>query len=317
MELYPDVFSGGLLMSGGGAGEIAVLNNKLNALFALKTLVDPSSPLKLVNIDNRAEQAALDALLKRALATPLGRARLALAAGLEQFAPWSSRSKPKPAPTDYEAQLDQMAESFVFATAIPVRAGVEKAAGGNVSWNTGVDYAAVLRGSGRQTMVEALYKRAGASLADDLTTLAKAPRIAASPSAVRRAEAMMTYTGRIYGPIVNVDNDDPVDPASDKLAYVKTLQRAGTAANFRLIWADGPGHGGQTNLDRAIGFSTLIRRLDSGRWPDTSVRALKAAGADIAKASPVDLGQSTVFDPGKLPHPGGDWDVTRWGSYRR
>ena len=143
LELYPGIYDGGMLSAGGGAGEIAVLRNKLNALFVLKTLVDPNAPLKLVNIDVDAENRALNDLVAKANATPQGRARLAFAAAVEQFALWSSRAKPKPAPNDYEAQLDQIAENFVFATAVPVRGGVEKIAGGNVSWNTGVDYADV------------------------------------------------------------------------------------------------------------------------------------------------------------------------------
>jgi predicted peptidase len=52
LELRPDVFDGGLISAGGGAGEIAVLNNKLNAVFVLKTLVNPDSPMTLVNVDN-------------------------------------------------------------------------------------------------------------------------------------------------------------------------------------------------------------------------------------------------------------------------
>ena len=146
LELYPGIYDGGMLSAGGGAGEIAVLRNKLNALFVLKTLVDPNAPLKLVNIDVDAENRALTDLVAKANATPQGRARLAFAAAAEQFALWSSRAKPKPAPNDYEAQLDQIVENFVFATAVPVRGGVEKIAGGNVSWNTGVDYADVLQG---------------------------------------------------------------------------------------------------------------------------------------------------------------------------
>ena len=303
------------MSSGGGAGEIAVLNNKLNTLFVLKTLVDPEAPLKLVNIEPEAENAALIALVAKARATPQGRARLALAAEVEQFALWTSRGKAKPAPTDYDSQLDQIFENYVFGSAPPVRAGVEKVAGGNVSWNTGVDYAALLRRSGRAAMVEALYRKAGLDIAADLKTLAATPRIKADPAAVRRAEPLMTYTGRIRGPVVEVDNDDPVDPASDKLAYRRTLERAGTAGLFRLLWADGAGHGGQTPLDRAVGFRLLIDRLDTGRWRDTSLTALKALASEIARTSPVDLGRSTLFDPGSIADPATTWDASNWGSY--
>lgn len=316
MELHPDVFDGGLLSAGGGAGEIAVLNNKLNALFVLKTLVDPTAPLKLVNIDTASESAAVTALLAKAKASPQGRARLALAAAVIQFAPWSAAGQPKPAASDYDAQLDQIAASFAFGVATPVRAGVEKIAGGNVSWNVGADYSALLKRSGRQAMVEALYAKAGLSLADDLAVLAKAPRISADPAAVRRAEPLMTYSGKIKGPIVDVDNDDPVDPASDKLAYVATLKRAGTDGKFRQIWTDSAGHAGMSNLDRAVGFSLLIQQLDTGQWGDSSVVALKTRGAEIARGSSVELGRLTVFDPGPLPKPANTWDVSNWGTYK-
>lgn len=317
LELYPGIFDGGIMYAGGGAGEIAVLNNKLHALFVLKTLVDPDSPLTIVDVvDVEKEMRALNELLAKATATPQGRARLALAAAVQQFALWVSRGKPKPNPTDYEAQLDQIAENFVFAMAIPVRAGVERVAGGNVSWNTDADYAQLLRRSGRTAMVEALYRKAGLSLEQDLRTLATAPRIRANPGAVRRAEGMLTYTGRIEDPLVNVDNDDPVDPASDKLAYIRTLQRAGRAHLFQLLWSDSAGHGGPTHLDRAVGFALLIRRLETGSWGDTSLPALRMLATEIKRATTVDLGETTLFDPGQLPEPASEWDVTHWGTYR-
>jgi hypothetical protein len=112
---------------------------------------------------------------------------------------------------------------------------------------------------------------------------------------------MMTYTGRIGDPLINVDNDDPVDPASDKLAYLQTLKKAGTADLFRMLWADGPGHGGQSNLDRAAAFTLLIDRLNTGKWGDTSIPALRRLGAKIASESKLNLGELTLFDPGPYP----------------
>jgi len=317
LELHPEIFDGGFMTAGGGAGEIAVLKNKLNGLFALKTLVDPAAPLKLVNIEPETENAALAALVEKAKSTRAGRARLALAAAIQQFAVWTNPAKPKPAPTDYEAQLGQIEENFVFATAVPVRAGIEKIAGGNVSWNTDVDYEALLRKSGRMAMVEYFYGEASLSLAGDLATLAAAPRIEADAAAVRRAEPLISYTGRIRAPVVNVDNDDPVDPASDKLAYLETLKRAGTEEYFRLIWTDVAGHARHSDLDRAVGFTVLVDRMDNGVWRATSVQALRSLAAEIAKDSPVDLGKLNVFDPGPIPAPSTIWDASSWGSYQR
>ena len=50
LELQPKIFAGALVFSGGGAGSIAVLNAKLDTVWALKTLVNPDAPLPLVNI---------------------------------------------------------------------------------------------------------------------------------------------------------------------------------------------------------------------------------------------------------------------------
>lgn len=315
LELRPEIFDGGFISAGGGGGEIAVLRNKLNSLFVLKTLLDPHSPMKLVNIDPAVENPALNALVARARTTPQGRARLAFSAAMQQFAPWSSRNAPKPAADNYEAQLDQIADNFGFGTALSVRAGVEKIAGGNVSWNTDADYGALLGRSGRQAMVEALYKKAGLDLQADLALLRRTPRISADPLAVRRAEPLMTYSGKIEDPVVNVDNDDPVDPAADKLAYKRTLERAGTAGLFRLLWADGAGHGGQTALDRAVGFDLLIERIDTGRWADTGLPALRERARTVAASSPVDLGKLTLFEPGEIAAPLNTWDAGDWGTY--
>jgi hypothetical protein len=83
----------------------------------------------------------------------------------------------------------------------------------------------------------------------------------------------------------------------------------------------GPGGGAepldllQSALDRAVGFRMLIDRLDTGRWSDTSLPALRSRGAEIARTSPVDLGEQTLFDPGPLPPPPGRWDFRNWGTY--
>ncbi len=315
MERRPEIFAGALIMAGGGGGQIAGQRDKLNAVFALKSLVDPAAPLKLVNIDNvQAETAALNELVKKAASTPHGRARLALASSFEQFALWTDRNQPKPGPTDYDAQLDQIAANFAFANPASVRAGVEKVAGGNVSWNTDVDYADLLQRSGRAAMVEAAYRKVGLDLKADLATLAKAPRIKADPAAVAREEPLGSYTGKIKGPVVNVDNDDPVDAAPYKLAYLATLKKAGTDHLFRMLWTDTAGHASMPAVDKAVGFRLLIRYLDTGKWGDTSLAATQAMAAELMREAP-GLGASKLFDPGPIPPPLFTWDGSNWGTY--
>jgi len=312
MELHPEVFDGALISSGGSAGSIAVLNSKLDTVWALKTLVDAEAPLKLVNIsDIKSEDAALSALLKKATADAQGRARLALALAFEQFPAWTVRTEPKPALRDYEAQLDQAIANFVFANPALVRAGVEKVAGGNVSWNEGIDYARLLQRSGSAERVRALYRKAGLKLDEDLRRLAAAPRIKADPAALKQVAPLVSYTGQIRGPIVNVDNDDPVDPAPLKLAYLDTLRAAGHADLHRLLWVDGAGHGGQTELDKVVGLTLLKQRIESGRWADTRLPALHRLAGELDAAAQGALGKDTFFDL----HPAAPlrtWDARNW-----
>ncbi len=317
LELYPDVFDGGFMTAGGGGGEIAVLNNKLNSVFVMKTLVNPDSPLRLVNIDTVAENAAWAALVEEANSSPQGRARLAFSAAMQQLATWAVPNAPKPAADDYDAQLDQIAQVMAFATAIPVRGGIENIARGNVSWNTDADYEDLLNRSGRRDMVEYFYEQAGLSLADDLELLANTPRISADAGAIRRIEPMTTYSGRIQDPLVNLDNDDVVDPAPDKLAYVNTLKNAGRDHLFRLVWTDIAGHATHSGLEMAVGFSLLINRIDSGQWQDTSVPSLQRMAMEIQAANTeLDMGEVHFFNPGPLPEPLNTWDISKWGSYQ-
>ena len=315
LERHPELFDAAMSFAGGGAGSIATMNSKLDAVWTLKTLVNPASSLRLVNITNvEEENAALSALLEEALATPQGRARLSLAAAFEQFALWVNPNAPEPDATDYEAQIDQIASRFVFANPAIVREGMERVAGGNICWNNGVDYRRLLELSGRKEMVTALYRKANLDLESDLAALERSERISADSAALGRAEPLMTYTGRIFGPIIVVDNDDPVDGAPLKLAYVETLNRAGTQDLLRLCWVRAAGHGGQTDIERIAGFVTLINRIEKGKWGDTSPAAMNTLAEKVANETSMKIGAPRFFEYNP-PKPLRTWDVSNWGTY--
>jgi hypothetical protein len=115
---------------------------------------------------------------------------------------------------------------------------------------------------------------------------------------------------------VNLDNDDVVDPAPDKLAYLQTLTNAQTEHLFRLIWTDRPGHATHSDLEKAVAFTVLIDRLDSGQWRDTSVSALERLAEEIQSDTSLQLGATRFFDPGPLPAPLNVWDISSWGTYQ-
>jgi hypothetical protein len=316
MEWHPEVFQGAVLSAGGGAGEVGTFNAKLDAQWTLKVLT--GAPLALVGYASQADALAdnqrLGALLKDLRGSALGRARLALAAAFEQFPRWTGGDEP-PAPTDYDAQLDQIADQFPFGNPAQVRWGVEVVAGGNFSWNHGVDYADLLRRSGMRDLVDAMYNKAGLKVDDDLRRLAEAPRVAATPAAVAAAERIASYSGRLQGPVIVVDNiGDPVDADAYKRAYERTVAAVGRADLLRTTWVRSARHSNLSALERLSAFTALIARLDTGRWPATTVDAMRARATALDAASDLDLGpvRVIVHTPPEMLRP---WDGSRWGTY--
>ena len=279
MEFRPDVFAGALVYGGGGSGEIAALNSKLDGKWTLNALLRPEEPLILAEIpDLREEERKLGALIEQAKETPLGRARLALAAAFEQLPAWADPSAPEPAADDCEEQFRQLLTCFQFAQFNFGSYTIEQLAGGPVSWNTGVDYSALLERSGRKAFVAGMYALAGdgeAALARDLETLAAAPRVQASPEAVARAEKYLTYAAKLTGPVVNLDNiGDQVDPESGKYAYRDTLKKAGKEDLLRVLWVHSSGHCNFTNAEVLEALAVLMRRIRDGVWGDLAPERL-------------------------------------------
>ncbi len=329
MEFEPEIFDGAVVGAGGGSGEIATLNSMLDGLFVLKTLVNPDSPMQIVGVPDTiaatsAETAALKELVALADTTPIGRARFALAAAIEQFAPWTCMGSSEPDAKDYDAQYEQLScpfigmPNFVFANPISVRAPIEELAGGIVSWNHGIDYSRMLMLSGRRDFVEAMYEKAGANLADDLALLAKAPRISADPDAVNFIEKTISYTGEIKGPVINVDNTgDPIDPTSCEVAYAQTIRRAGNQKLLRNTIVHSPAHAGINALEFITGFVMLIDRLDNGQWGSTSAFAMNRLARKLAAKSPLLFaGMKPRFVGPRLGIPLRTWDAGDWDTYK-
>ncbi len=256
-------------MCGVLSGGVATWNTALDAEFAFQQLVDPS--VQVVNITNPTSNlTGAETAATTAQQTPQGRARLALAAALGDTPGWFTPLSPEPAPGD---AAGQEANQFLWDTQVDFpfifafRAELEGRAGGNPSWNTGVNYFAQLARSADLREVTALYHAAGLSLTADLQKLNRAQRISASPSAVRYLAQNIAFNGHLAVPVLTMHTtgDGLVVPENEQ-AYQSVVDRAGDGRMLRQIFVHRAGHCAFTPAETISAVQVLLGRLDTGRW---------------------------------------------------
>jgi pimeloyl-ACP methyl ester carboxylesterase len=246
-------------------GSLGMMNMALDGAYAFRTLVAPEAGIRLTGIDDdRVNGKRVADALAEAAKTPQGRARIALAGVLAGIPSWTSRDKPQPAATDYAAQADEIARSFVMGVYLP-RTDQEARAGGTFSWNTGIDYRAQLAKSGRRAMVAALYRDAGLKLDADLGTLNAGKRIAADPKAVAYMRAHYTPNARPLVPLVAVQTigDGLTAPAMQR-GYAEAAR-----GDVRSLYVNAAGHCTFDTATVLASIRYLDTRLATGKWPQT------------------------------------------------
>jgi pimeloyl-ACP methyl ester carboxylesterase len=275
-ERNPQRFNGVMTLCGAIGGGTAHWNSGLDLMFALRTLF--GADIELVKIkDPAANQArAIELMGAAASGDPLSQARLALAAALADIPGWFDPAAPRP--VDVASQVFWMGfwgRYFRSGAAGSGRTDMERWAGGNPSWNVGVDYRAVLARSSEFGFVKQAYAAAGADLAADLSRLAAAPRIAPDPAAVGYLTRTSVPFGFTPWPVVTVHNTaDGTTPYSHDSLYAS---RAWKPENLRQYAINRAGHCIFTASEEITAFQTLIRRLDTGRWPSADPATLNAA----------------------------------------
>jgi pimeloyl-ACP methyl ester carboxylesterase len=269
IQRYPSRFTAALPMCGVLSGGVATWNTALDSAFAFQQLIDPS--VSVVHITNPdANLTGAEAAATAAQKTAKGRARLALTAALADTPGWFTPLSPEPGPADYKAQE---ANQFKWATqvdflfAFAARAELEARAGGNPSWNTGVNYFNDLLKSADLKEVLALYHAAHLNLFKDLATLDAAPRIAADPAAEAYLEQNITYNGRLSMPVLTMHTvgDGLVVPENEQ-AYRSAVAAAGDSALLRQIYVHRAGHCAFTPAETITAAKALLSRVKAGQW---------------------------------------------------
>ena len=287
IQRNPQRFTAAQPMCGVLSGGVATWNTALDAEFAFQTLLAPATGLQVVNITNPTANLTLaEEILAAAQTTPQGRARIALGAALSDTPGWFTPTSPEPSPTDFASQeanqflWDQQVDfPFVFA----FRAELEARAGGNVSWNTGVDYRKQLEKSVDRDEVWALYQTAGLSLEADLDALNHAARIKANPKPVNYLEQNIIFDGHIDIPVLSMHTKgDGLVVVQNESAYKDVVDRVDDNSRLlRQTFVDRAGHCAFTPAETIAAVETLLQRLETGHWPSIEANLLNGDAAAL------------------------------------
>jgi pimeloyl-ACP methyl ester carboxylesterase len=316
-ERHADRFDGSLSMCGLVQGGVANWNSTLDPVFALKTLLAPDADIPLTGFaDQAAAVGAANALTTEVTAaqqSAQGRARIALAAALHNIPGYNDPAQTEPGPTDWDGQQANQYAAVGGLLRLPAfswRQEAESRAGGNPSWNTGVDYTAMLGRSPLYKEVTELYKEAGMSLRKDLNTLDRAPRISADPAAVSWMRQTSALTGRLTDPQLNIHTTgDALIPVQSESAYRRAATAAGAGPLLSQAYVDAPGHCSFTPGEMLGALHTLEHRLDTGRW-DTSPATLNSRAEQVDPTAP---GRYLAYCPTAYPRP---YDLAHPGDAR-
>jgi len=285
VQQYPTRFSAALPMCGVVGGGVGVWNEFLDSAFTFNTLV-AGGTLELVNLgDPTQNYNNAENWLGYAQGTPQGQARIALAAAMADVPGWVDPASPEPAPTDYVTQeLNQFywLAYADFPFTFYYRAELEARAGGNPSWNTGVNYATQLKHSAYYAEVQALYRAAGLSLDADLQALKNAARVPASQHAKDYLVQNIIFNGQLPAPVLTLHNqgDGLVMPENEQ-AYAATVKKAGDQALLRELFVHRAGHCVFTPAETVTALEGLSNRMGQGKWSRISPDALNARAKSL------------------------------------
>jgi hypothetical protein len=183
---------------------------------------------------------------------------------------WVDPTRPQPAPTDYAAQEAAQASWLSrvdFPFQFEYRAELEQRAGGNPSWNTGVDYAHQLAISANSAEVTSLYAAAGLDLAADLRALDSGTRIAPDPKAVAYLDRFISFNGNLSVPVLTMHTiGDGLVVPQEETAYSDVVRAAGKQDLLRQVYVQRAGHCAFSEAETITVITAMIARLESGGW---------------------------------------------------
>lgn len=286
-------------------------------LYVLKNLLAPNDERLRTHAvptwNTKPDVDYFSSIVREAIKTPEGRARIALAITLTQYPAFGSpRNGPgvrKPDFDDPIAAANAMSQS---ATQIVERLALLSVHGekdfppdleipgtpvSNPVGNDGAVYADYWKhaDSRYRRATEIIYARANLNLAADLRAIDASPRVGLDRDNLRRGVLARGVPGI---PVFRVENlgDQTAPPSLSKL-YDMLIAFNGLNGLYRTAHVDNSGHCYFKPSQSLAAINVMRERLETGSWPSTDAAALNArAGAND--------GDGVIFvDAGPTSHP--------------
>ena len=282
-----------------------LMNTFLDGWFAMQALIAPDLPI--VDLPATASGGSAHGVegeipeawrraVEAAQATPEGRARLMLATTVGQWPIWSTQLVPKPdlgdVPALQHSVFHNVRDRYSYNPGGEARIMFESAADGRqLSWNTGIDYREFFENGNEsyKAAVRALYAEAEVDLDADLERVNAAQRVEASQHALAFWNAPgRNHRGTPKIPLLRMHEiGDFQVPMAIVDGYDELIAENGAEPLYRTAFIDAPTHCGFNPGEAAAALETMMQRLDSGRWAETTPEAMNVRANELgASASP-------------------------------
>ena len=282
-----------------------LMNTFLDGWFAMKALIAPELPI--IDLPFTASggtahgvEGEIPDAWKRAVdaaqETPEGRARMMLATTLGQWPMWSTGLVPKPDLDDIPALqhsvFHNVRDRYSNNPGGEARIMFESAADGRqLSWNTDIDYRELYENGNEsyKAAVQALYAEAGLDLEADLDRVNAMARIEASPYALEFWGAPgRNHRGQPKIPLLRMHEiGDFQVPMAIVAGYEDLIRENGAESLYRTAFVNAPTHCGFNPAEVGAAIETMMHRLDTGSWEETTPEAMNARAAALdTPASP-------------------------------
>lgn len=296
-ERHPETVDGGVALCAtfdiiGYAG----YNTIFDYFYILKALLAPNDASLLTHglptADPEPYQQRWAKLLESSSKTPEGRARIALAYTLVQYAAFGSnrgeKGVLKPNFNDAKAVADAMVQGLPhFVTRLglltvheakdfPPDLAIPGTPVSNPVGNDGAVYADYWKGADPvyKRAVETLYADAKLNLATDLRTIDAYPRVSLDRDNMRHG---VLARGLPTVPVFTMDNlGDQTAPPSISSLYGRLVALNGLGDLYRNTNVDNSGHCFFKPQQVLAAVDVMRERLETGKWPATDAAALNA-----------------------------------------